>query len=226
MDFNESKDSYRSTIENSLKFSGKNLDFFVSVKADFLNQIIKKFLPHVKKPKLLDVGCGHGFIHPYLQKNECEVVGVEMAGEVLELARKENPQVLYLHHDGETLPFESETFDVAIAICVMHHVPTTQWNNFLVEMKRVLTSTGIVIIFEHNPYNPITRHIVSKNILDHDAILLPHTHLEGLMRTAGFKVAKSRFILFTPFAQRIFRWLDKCLGWCPLGAQYYTVATQ
>lgn len=224
MDFNQHKDSYVNTIENSLRFSGKEHDFFTKVKADFLEDIIKKHVPPtISKPRLLDIGCGHGLIHKHLANKNIDIVGVEVANEVVELARSENPGVEYIAHDGKTLPFEAKQFDIAMAICVMHHVPPAEWQAFLNEMKRVLKQGGIAVIFEHNPYNPLTRYIVATNLLDEDATLLSGPRLKKMMRGAGFADVKNRNILFTPFAHRIFRWLDKGLGRIPLGAQYYSV---
>ena len=223
MDFNEHKDSYVETIENSLQFTGKSHDFFTQVKADFLKNILKKYLPYVKSPRLLDIGCGHGLIHKHLKDTDLEIVGVEMAAEVVALAQQSNPEVVYQSHDGKTLPFESQTFDVAMAICVMHHVPKREWASFMQEMKRVIKPGGLAVIFEHNPYNPVTRHIVANNPLDEDAVLLSSLTLKKLMHQAGFLRVNSRYILFTPFAHRIFNWFDKIFGRIPLGAQYYSI---
>lgn len=232
VDFNTSKNSYRDTIQSSINFTGKEHDFFIAIKAGFLLKIIKKMFrqgqghqANQNQPKILDIGCGHGYMHKYLAE-DCKVVGVEVASEVLELAREANPNILYMSYDGKTLPFESKTFDVVFAVCVMHHIPPEQWKNFLGEMKRVLKPGGISVIFEHNPYNPLTRYIVAKNPLDKDATLLTHHHLKNLLLDAGLRNVKSRFILFTPFANAVFRWLDNFLGWCPLGAQYYSVSTE
>jgi len=223
IDFNEHKHSYVDAIEGSLRSSGKEHDFFIQVKADFLQDIIKTYLPNVQHPKLLDIGCGHGLIHKHLKGKGLDIVGVEVADEVVQLARTENPEFSYFSHDGTVLPFPAKKFDVAIAICVMHHVSPAEWQNFLNEMKRVLKTGGVAVIFEHNPYNPVTQYIVANNFLDDDAVLLPSPKLKKMMKTAGFAGVKNRNILFTPFANRLFRWLDKVLGRIPLGTQYYSV---
>lgn len=223
MDFNEYKNSYTQTIENSLRSSGKKHDFFIQVKAKFLKDIVKIYFPGVEQLHLLDIGCGHGLIHKHLENSNLNIVGVEVADEVLQLARQSNPNVRYIRHDGKKLPFESPQFDIAMAMCVMHHVPPSDWPKFLSEIKRVLKPTGIVIIFEHNPYNPLTRYIVANNILDEDAVLLSSYQLKKLMHEAGFTRMISRNILFTPFAHSVFRWLDKALGRLPFGAQYYSI---
>jgi SAM-dependent methyltransferase len=223
MDFNTYKNTYTQTIEKSLRFSGKEHDFFTQVKASSLQNIIGQFLPNIKNISLLDIGCGHGFIHKHLKNKDLHITGVEIADEVLKLAHQLNPEVSYFPYDGNILPFSSQQFDVAITICVMHHVNPLQWQNFLSEMKRVVKKEGIVVIFEHNPYNPVTRHIVAKNILDNDAVLLSSFKLKNMMRRSGLNHVHSRNILFTPFANKFFRWLDRKLGRFPFGAQYYAV---
>lgn len=223
MDFNETKETYRDTIEQTIAFAGKDLDFFTKVKADYLRKIVKAELPEIDKPRILDVGCGHGYIHSDLRSFGYQVVGVEVAEDVLPLAREANPDVTYLEYDGTTLPFEGNSFDVTLTICVMHHVPPEQWPDFSREMRRVLRPGGIAVIFEHNPFNPLTRYVVASNEIDDDAVLLSARTLRGLLRDAGFSSVKSRNILFTPFANPVFRAIDENLGRCPCGAQYYAI---
>lgn len=223
MDFNTTKDTYREKIESTLAFAGKGLDFYTNVKADSIAQILAQ-LGHVS-PKLLDVGCGHGFIHPKLVNLGCEIFGVETASEVLKLAQKTNPKVNYLAYDGFTLPFSHQSFDVVMAICVMHHVAPSQWLTFLSEARRVLRPGGSIIIFEHNPLNPLTRYVVAQNEIDDDAVLLSHRKLNELLGLCGFRNIHSRFILFTPFSNSYARQVDNFLSKIPFGAQYYSTAT-
>lgn len=223
-DFNESKINYVNSIDDSISFIGKNLDFFVAVKADLLKNKISELLPEVKKPQILDIGCGHGLLHSYISNETYTVTGVDVADEVLELARQSNPSVKYTSYDGMILPFASESFDVVITICVMHHVPPPQWNVFLREMRRVVKKGGIALVFEHNPYNPVTRYVVANSPLDVGVTLISSSNLKILMQQAGFRTAKSDYMFFTPFSSPMFRWLDKALRWLPFGAQYYTVA--
>lgn len=71
------------------------------------------------------MGCGHGLIHPYLLANnkKLQLSGVDVASSVIDIALTTNPNVAYQTYDGSTLPYAENTFDVAYAICVMHHVP-------------------------------------------------------------------------------------------------------
>jgi len=224
MDFNDTKEIYRSTVNRAVAFVGKDLDFFTAVKADFVRRAIRERLPTVTRPRVLDVGCGHGLIHPMLAAYD--LVAVDVATEVLRLARAANPTVRYAAYDGRTLPFRQGAFDVAIALCVMHHLLPAQWVPFLDEMRKMLNKGGIIVIFEHNPFNPLTRYVVANNEIDADACLLTDSTLRQHLRRAGFNRISTRHILFTPIAAPVFRWLDRFLWWCPFGAQYYTTASR
>lgn len=224
--FDETKHTYKDTIEEKIAFAGKGLDFYTEVKADYLRNIVQTELPEVDRPRLLDVGCGHGLIHPHFDEFGYEVVGVEVAAEVLPLAREANPEVDYHSYDGVTLPFEDNSFDVVLAICVMHHVLPARWPEFSNEMQRVLRPGGIVVVFEHNPRNPLTRYVVENNEIDADAVLLSTTTLKRLLNEASLDKVRTRNILFTPFSHNVFRVIDRMLGWLPFGAQYFAVGNK
>ncbi len=114
--------------------------------------------------------------------------------------------------------------DVTFAICVMHHVLPEGLGQFVGEMARVTKKGGLIAIFEHNPWNPLTQIAVSNCDMDDDAILLRTRQVEKLMGQAPVKVVEKKYILFTPFRGGLFRSLDRCLSWLPLGAQYFVAA--
>lgn len=226
-EFDEYSETYVSQINESLAFSGASHDFFTRTKADYLTSIFSnKDLFTRNKIHALDVGCGHGLIHPYLlEKNtQLSLSGVDVASCTVDMARTTNLDVSYETYDGSLLPYGDNVFDIAFAICVMHHVPPAQWVNFLQEMKRVVKPGGVVVIFEHNPANPVTRKVVRDCPLDKDAVLIRSKSMKQLMTQAGLAVIKNKFILFTPFDKPVFQKLDHKLGWLPFGAQYYTLS--
>lgn len=226
-EFDQYRDTYAEQINQSLAFSGQSHDFFTQVKADYLTQIFSDKNFFKGEIDALDVGCGHGLIHPYLlaqNKNKLKLSGVDIASSVVEVARNNNEQVSYESYDGVNLPYADNSFDIAFAICVMHHVPPSQWISFLREIKRTIKINGLLVIFEHNPINPITQSIVKNCPLDKDAILIRSRTMKNLMQQAGLTMIKRNFILFTPFDKSFFRKLDRKLGWLPLGAQYYSLS--
>jgi SAM-dependent methyltransferase len=171
---------------------------------------------------LLDVGCGNGMLHGFLLASGLpfSVTGIDVAAEFMAAAREANPQVTYDTYEGGRLPYEDASFDAVFTICVMHHVPPQDWPRFLAEMRRVVRPGGLVLVFEHNPLNPLTRRLVRNCAVDENAVLLKPALLDGLMRDAGIEAVRLEFIIFTPFASAVFRRLDRVMSPVPLGAQY------
>jgi ubiquinone/menaquinone biosynthesis C-methylase UbiE len=227
-EFDSYCETYTEQISQTLAFSGQSHDFFTRAKANHLAKIFahKNFWGNSKGIHALDVGCGHGLIHPYLLEKtaQLKLSGVDVASSVIDVARKTNSAVSYQVYEGETLPYENNTFDIAFAICVMHHVAPPKWGMFLQEMKRVVKLNGLVVIFEHNPLNPLTLRVVKNCPLDKDAVLITSQSMKKLMQNAGLNVIRRKFILFTPFEKPIFQKMDQKLGWLPLGAQYYALS--
>ena len=222
-EFDQYKETYEAQIGRATKFSGKNHDFFVRAKATYFIDVLKKKMETGIDIRLLDIGCGHGLIHPLLEASglPLQITGIDVAAGVIDLARRANPRVRYDVYEGEALPYEFGSFDAAVTITVVHHVPPPRWSDFVAEMKRVVRPGGIVAVFEHNPYNPLTAYIVRTCPVDKNAVLLPSWRLVRLMRLIGLEEVETRFILFTPFELPLFRGFDRSMGWLPFGAQYY-----
>jgi SAM-dependent methyltransferase len=132
----------------------------------------------------------------------------------------------YDTYDGRTIPFADASFDAAFAVCVMHHVPPEQWQSFADEMQRVVRQGGLNIIFEHNPFNPLTRRAVAGCEFDRDAVLLKPRDVEAHLTRAGLQRPQSRYILTVPPKGSVLTRLDKIFSHLPLGAQYYTMGVK
>ncbi|MCX5902794.1 MAG: hypothetical protein NTV89_04825 [Proteobacteria bacterium] len=85
---------------------------------------------------------------------------------------------------------------------------------------------AVVVLFEHNPFNPMTLRVVRSCAFDANAILLKSTESRRRLLEAGFENVSSRYILFIPFRGWLFNGLDYRLGCIPLGAQYYAVGVK
>jgi hypothetical protein len=107
----------------------------------------------------------------------------------------------------------------------MHHVPPAQWANFAAEMKRVVRTGGLVVVFEHNPLNPLTRRAVSNCEFDDDAVLLGQGQMRRLLAGAQLRDVRSCSILSIPSIGPVTRTIDLMLGRLGLGAQYFACGT-
>ncbi len=219
-EFDTYAEHYVKKIEESVRFSGAEHSFFVEEKARILRRIIRSQFGS-DKVDALDVGCGHGLIVPHLASDSVHVSGCDVAERPLAIASKACPASLFrLQTDVDRLPFDDASFDITYAICVMHHVEVNDWEAFVGEMVRVTKDGGLVILVEHNPFNPLTQFIVKTCELDKNATLLWPARAIRLMRSVGITKITRRYILFTPFRRSIFRAFDDALHWLPLGAQY------
>jgi hypothetical protein len=88
----------------------------------------------------------------------------------------------------------------------------------------VLKPGGLMTVFEHNPVNPVTRHIVATCPFDENAVLLASAELKARQTAAGFRGVKVAYTGFFPGALRRLRPLERFMTALPVGAQYYTVA--
>lgn len=219
-EFDAYSKAYSEDIESTIGVFGQDHDFFVRNKAEILLPALATIDKNTSKLKVLDVGCGVGLVHRYIAGSVGELHGTDVSGASLDVARSGNRNVRYEAYDGDRLPYADASFDCAYAICVMHHVPVAQWTAFLKEMRRVVRTGGLVVIIEHNPLNPATQWVVRTAPMDANAVLLNAWKLRALMKSAGIGPLWVRYVLFTPFAGRAFRLLDRLLSRVPLGTQY------
>jgi len=226
MDFNDYTSTYVKEIEKSVPLVGQNHRVFLAEKASQLVRLAMQHFGDVSRLRVLDVGCGIGLMEHELQGQFERLVGVDIADEALELARETFQDSEFIHYDGVVLPFGDEEFDVAFAVCVFHHVPPDQRQQLICEMTRVVSQGGLVVIFEHNPLNPVTQWIVSRCEVDRDAILLGRRETCQLFSNAGIDRLTQKQILYFPWRGRFWTWLESCISWLPLGTQYYVAGSK
>lgn len=222
-EFDEYHDKYIKTVEDSIRFSGLEHSFFQLSKADKLNDIVIRHFGDGTHPSLLDVGCGIGALHPYIEHLFGRIDGVDVSPDSVIEAKKANPSHSYLNYDGLRLPYDDNMFDMTLAVCVMHHVPMANWENFLIEKARVVRPGGLVCLIEHNPINPATRLSVARCPFDKDAVLLGARQMRRRLKGAKLDTVFSEHFVFFPTRKPFFRAMERSLKWLPLGAQYLAV---
>jgi SAM-dependent methyltransferase len=215
---------YRREVEDSISFAHQDHAFFTEAKARHLLESVNRFIGAPASLSALDVGCGVGVTHQYLTGAFRRLAGVDISEAELEVAARTNPTVDYAASNGETLPYADATFDVTFAICVLHHVESPARSRFIAEIARVTRASGLLLIFEHNPLNPLTRLAVSRCAFDEDAVLVNQRSLRHLMRATGLIICDARYILFFPWRASVLRSTERMLRRFPLGAQYYVAA--
>lgn len=221
--FDQIESRYEAMVEQSIRFSGLRHDFFMAAKADLLGTITRRHFSAPDGLNLLDIGCGVGRLHPHLRPIFGAITGCDISDKSVARARRDNPLVRYDTSKPDRLPYADGQFDVALTVCVMHHVPPADWVPFLVEMRRVVRPGGIAVVIEHNPFNPFTRLAVARCAFDADAVLLSQRRMQSTMREAGFGSASIENFLLLPIAAPLARRLEGWVASLPLGAQYAAI---
>lgn len=225
-DFDEYAEEYRRIHSQSITASGADSDYFSEHK-------IQKLREHEfgDSLKILDLGCGDGNSAVFFRKYfaDCEYFGIDTSDKSVAIARERNiDEARFERYNGLDIPFSDGELDVVFIACVLHHIDKSLHEKLIGEVRRVLKAGGRLYIFEHNPFNPLTRYVVRTCPFDKDAVLLTSSYMRKLLKNHRFKDVETNYTIFFP-RHRIFRGLlglEDYLKWLPLGGQYYSISTK
>jgi SAM-dependent methyltransferase len=232
-EFDAYASGYAAGMEDPIKrLMGGDFDAFIDLKARWLlRDLARRPLRSVPRPSaaaLLDFGCGTGELLQALRRHGfpgglqgCDV----SAGMLAEAARRWRdgpPPALHRVGDGD-LPFAPASLDLVTVCCVLHHIPPAEHPAVFARLVRLLRPAGRLVVFEHNPHNPVTRHIVRKAPIDRNAVLVSAAAVRQGLAAAGLAELRTKYILFFPPRFRRLGRAEALLGWLPLGGQYVVV---
>ena len=210
---------YETLHANSITASGEQPGYFSDYKVDCLARLAGS---NFDEP-VLDYGCGVGTLTHRLCTRYSRVHGFDPSTKSLEEARQHGDSATYCDDPGE-LP--RAHFGIVVLANVLHHVPPPNRVELVTRLRELLRpGTGRRVVFEHNPYNPLTRRAVAQCEFDDDAILLGPGELVGLLGQCGYKAVRRQFIVFFPRLMAVLRPLEPSLGWLPAGAQMMAFGT-
>jgi SAM-dependent methyltransferase len=218
--FNAVAQDYDDIVETSVPLFATEIEFFHRNKIHHLARVARHADIHLPSARVLDMGCGTGATDRLLRPMVGSLAGLDTSTEMVARARIDCTDVDHRVYDGETLPFEPETFDIAFAFNVMHHVSPDKWEGFAEQMVTAVRPGGLCVIVEHNRLNPVTRRSVRNCSFDEQAVLVRPTDAQRVFRRAGGQVVAKWYVLFTPRGgQRTFQ-AEEFLSWLPLGGQF------
>jgi SAM-dependent methyltransferase len=214
-EFDRYAQSYDRVLASALGTGGE-VDRFAGYKVDEMQAA----LSGATVRSVLDFGCGVGRSLPFLQRAfpGARVYGFDPSSESVTAAQQRAPDSIVVDDLDE---IASESFDCILVANVMHHVPIAARPGELVRCARLLGRSGSLFVFEHNPFNPVTRLVFDRCPFDRDASMLMRRDLERLGAQAGLAVRRRAYTLFLPFRGKVTAAVHRALAWLPLGAQYY-----
>ncbi|MFI6171672.1 class I SAM-dependent methyltransferase [Nocardia sp. NPDC051052] len=103
--------------------------------------------------RILDAGCGEGYLSRIIQSGGGQVVGIDACAELIEAARStaehEERDIVYHHGSVNALPLEDETFDCVVCNHLVNDLPDPA--PAFSEFGRVLKPGGKLVVLMLHP---------------------------------------------------------------------------
>lgn len=164
-------------------------------RAAALAERLADLLPLEGTERALDVGAGTGALAFALASRAASVVGVELDEELAARARADAPpNCEIVIGDGERLPFDDFSFDVAATLRTLHHTPRPEL--LVAELARVTKPGGRVLVADQlAPADPLAAFELNRFERARDATttrLLADADLRGLFDANGLVLRRER----------------------------------
>jgi len=112
-------------LENKYESRNPIINLLVN---NFLETILVLIKKESKNLRILEVGCGEGYILQYLIKKNSQVkfFGVDISSKMVKLAKQRNPQTIVTKTDALKLPFPQDFFESVILCEILEHLETPE----------------------------------------------------------------------------------------------------
>ncbi|MBD3405407.1 MAG: methyltransferase domain-containing protein [Candidatus Lokiarchaeota archaeon] len=110
-----------------------------------LNPCIDSLMGNVEGKRLLDAGCGEGYLSRYYAEKGADVVGVDISSQLIEICKEKarNNQEFHVGDICDLKLFRDTSFDLILCNLVLLNVPCLF--KALEEFQRVLRNTGHLV---------------------------------------------------------------------------------
>ena len=195
IDFDQYAGQYDALLAAQTQFFDTDSDYFARYKIERAKRVAGNVTA------ALDFGCGIGRSMAHLREAfpGAEIAGCDPSADSLAIARRDNPACRFFAMDE--LRAEPR-FDLVLASCVFHHIAPAERQEALRFCFDRLKPGGRFVIFEHNPFNPVTRHLVNTCPFDADAVLLSDARDAQAPARGKFRNLECRLLPVLPRAAR------------------------
>lgn len=217
-------DEYYVQHKDNVAITGEDPEYFAEYKIADLARLVQE--RGVAADQLLDFGSGIGNSVPFFRKyfGQSELFCADVSARSIEIAQARFPGKEKYVLIGKEIPLPTGSQDIVFSACVFHHIPYQEHQHWLAELRRITRPGGLLVIYEHNPLNPLTVRAVNTCPLDVNACLIRGSTLRKRALISGWEDVRIDYRLFFPSIFKLFRPIERHLGWLGLGAQYRLAA--
>ncbi|MFO8100835.1 MAG: class I SAM-dependent methyltransferase [Dehalococcoidia bacterium] len=116
-------------------------------------ELILNLAEKVQPRRVLDFGCGSGWVSRALAARGYQVTGIDTSDWLIKSAwRASAGKSQFTVGDCMNLPFGDGSFDLLVGMAILHHLAPERG---LAECYRVLTPGGSLLLMEPNKFNPL-----------------------------------------------------------------------
>jgi trans-aconitate methyltransferase len=211
--------NYNEVVNEAIHGTGYDTEGLVAAKL----QKIAKLFPSLPKNKfnLLDFGCGVGNLYGHVAHFFPKAIytGVDLSKSSIKKARSRF-QEHAAFQEYDSIEWELCKYDLIFSAGVFHHIPHIDHPTIIEKLSCLLNPGGELVIWEHNPLNPVTQKIVRDCPIDEDAVLVSSKNIKKNFERVSLADIKISYTTFFPHFLSTLNILDPYLGWLPLGGQY------
>ncbi|MDD4717212.1 MAG: class I SAM-dependent methyltransferase [Eubacteriales bacterium] len=106
--------------------------------------------PDLTGKAVLDLGCGYGEnCAEFKRLGASRVVGIDISGKMLEVAKNENTEIEFIKADMSDLSFIDGRFDIVFSSLAVHYIK--DFDSFVAGVSRILADGGVFIFSQEHP---------------------------------------------------------------------------
>ena len=217
--FDSYSNSYNELLNDAIHQTGYVADNLVSAKL----QKLRNLFPDLSESsfRLMDFGCGIGNLFGKIYEFFPNAVytGVDSSKDCILKARSRFPENSdFQEYDSSV--WKNQKYDLIFSAGVFHHIPQNEHGIIFDKLSSFLNEGGRLVIWEHNPINPVTQKIVKDCPFDDEAVLVPPRKIKKHFNRVFLTNVEIIYTTFFPKFLSGLNFMDPYLGWLPLGGQY------
>jgi SAM-dependent methyltransferase len=225
-EFDRFAEEYLETHAKNVAISGESPEYFARYKIEEIRRVWgRRGRPDPRT--ILDFGAGIGNSVPHFHHSfpDAAIIALDVSDKSLAIAEQRfSGMARFQLYGGEGPVAADGSVDLAFSACVFHHIDAGEHVGLFRRLRQTLSPDGVLVIFEHNPINPVTQHIVATCEFDEHAVLIPAGVLKQRLKEAGFARVGIAYTGFFPGSLAALRGLEPHMKHLPIGAQYYALA--